>query len=137
MSGFIQEFKAFAVKGNMIDLAVGFIMGTAFNKVVSSLVKDMIMPVIGNMLGGVNFSHLYIQLGAKTYESLEIAEKAGAPIIKYGAFINHIIDFLIIALAVFVVVKIINNMKKKEEAKPVAPSDEVVLLTEIRDNIKK
>ena len=112
--GFISEFKEFAVKGNVIDLAVGFVLGAAFGKIVTSLVNDIIMPPIGMLLGGVNFTDLFISLDGKSYASLEIAQAAGAPVIAYGAFINIIIEFLIIALALFFVIKAINRLKRQE-----------------------
>jgi large conductance mechanosensitive channel len=118
--GFASEFKEFAMKGNVVDLAVGVIIGGAFGKIVDSLVKDVIMPVAGRLLGGVDFRHLYINLGSKTFETLEAAEKAGAPILKYGAFINTVVDFVIIALAIFVAVKAINRLKREEKAEPAA-----------------
>lgn len=108
---FMSEFKEFAVKGTMIDMAVGIVIGVAFGKVVESLVKDVIMPPIGMLLGGVNFSHLYLNLSSQSYPSLEAAELAGAPLIKYGSFISSLVDFFIIALAIFVVVKAINKLK--------------------------
>jgi large conductance mechanosensitive channel len=108
---FISEFKEFAIKGNMVDMAVGIVIGVAFGKVVESLVKDVIMPPIGMLLGGVNFSHLYLNLSSQDYPSLEAAEQAGAPLLKYGSFISSLVDFLIIALAIFVVVKVINKLK--------------------------
>ena len=136
----LKEFKEFAIKGNMVDMAVGLIIGVAFKGVVSSFVKDVIMPPIGQMLGGVNFSDLYINLSQTAYESLALATKAGAPVIRYGVFVQTVIDFIIIAFVVFMMVKMINNMKKKEEATPAAPaapSKEEVLLTDIRDALKK
>lgn len=108
---FISEFKEFAIKGNMIDMAVGIVIGVAFGKVVESLVKDVIMPPIGMLLGGVNFSHLYLNLSSQDYPSMETAEQAGAPLLKYGSFISSLVDFLIIALTIFVVVKVINKLK--------------------------
>jgi len=108
----MSEFKEFAVKGNMIDLAVGIVLGVAFGKVVESLVKDVIMPPIGLLLGGVDFSNLYINLGSGVYPSLELAEKAGEPLLKYGMFINNLVNFLIVAFAIFVVVKLINRMRR-------------------------
>jgi large conductance mechanosensitive channel len=111
--GFMSEFKEFAVKGNVVDMAVGIIIGAAFASIVNSLVKDIIMPPIGYMLGGINFSDLFISLDGKSYESLAIAQAAGAPTINYGLFINNIITFLIVALAVFMLVKWINSLKKK------------------------
>lgn len=138
---FIKEFKEFAMRGNVVDLAVGVIIGGAFQKIVDSLVKDMIMPVIGKLVGGVDFKHLYINLGTETYENLAAAEKASAPIVKYGAFINTVIDFTIVALAIFVAIKVMNRLKRNEPAPapaeaPPTPED-VLLLREIRDSLKK
>ena len=130
----LKEFKEFAVKGNVIDLAVGVVIGTAFGKIVSSLVTDIIMPPIGILLGGVDFSKFSIVLKEATAD-------AGAVAINYGAFLNNIFDFIIIAFAIFVVVKQINRLKKKEEKKEekkaAEPSKEALLLTEIRDLLKK
>ena len=109
---FVQEFKEFALKGNVVDLAVGVIIGGAFGKIVESLVKDIVMPLIGRLLGGVDFKYLYINLGDKTFDSLEAAEKAGAPLLKYGSFINTVIDFFIVAVCVFLLVKGINALEK-------------------------
>lgn len=116
--GFISEFKEFAAKGNVIDLAVGFILGAAFGKIVTSLVNDVIMPPIGLLLGGVNFADLFIALNGQVYESLEDAKTAGAPVIAYGSFINTIIEFLIIALALFFIIKTINRLKRQEPPAP-------------------
>jgi large conductance mechanosensitive channel len=130
---FISEFKEFAVKGNMIDMAVGIIIGAAFGKIVSSLVNDLIMPPLGVLIGGVDFSDLGVTLKAA-------AEGTEAVVLRYGAFIQTIIDFTIIALAIFVAIKFMNSLKRKEEAKPTAPpepSREEQLLTEIRDLLKK
>ena len=137
MKKFIEEFKAFAVKGNVIDMAVGVIIGGAFGKIVTSLVNDVIMPLIGLLLGGLNFTELMIVVG----------EGEEAPKIMYGMFIQNVIDFLIIAICMFIVVKLIatlsNLRKKKEEPKEEEPepepekSDEVKLLEEIRDLLKK
>ncbi len=129
----IDEFKAFAVKGNVIDMAVGIIIGAAFGKIVTSFVNDVIMPPIGILIGGVNFSSLKIVLKEAVGETPAIA-------INYGNFLQVTFDFLIIALAIFMVVKAMNAAKKKEEAKPAAPpapTKEEVLLTEIRDLLKK
>ena len=129
----LSEFKQFAIKGNMVDMAVGIIIGAAFGKIVSSLVNDVIMPPLGLAIGGVDFSELAIVLQ-------EATEEAAAVTIGYGAFLQTIIDFLIIALAIFVAVKVINRMKRKEEEKPAEPpkpSEEVVLLREIRDSLQK
>ncbi len=113
--GFIQEFKEFALKGNAIDLAVGIVIGTAFNKVVSSLVNDVIMPPIGLLLGGTDFSQLYINLSDTVYPTLSEAISAGAPVIKYGLFITTLIDFLIVALTIFLVIKLMNRLSKMRE----------------------
>jgi large conductance mechanosensitive channel len=117
--GFISEFKEFAIKGNVIDLAVAVVIGAAFSKVVTSLVNDIIMPPIGMLLGGVNFNDLFISLNGESYPSLSVAQAAGAPVISYGVFINTIIEFIIVALAIFVMIKAINRTKKKEA--PAAP----------------
>ena len=136
----LSEFKKFAMRGNVVDMAVGIIIGAAFGKIVSSIVNDIVMPPIGMLLGGVDFSNLFFDLSRGGYESLAAAELAGAPIIKYGVFINTVLDFLIVAFAIFMVIKGMNSLKKKEEEKPAEPpkpSEEVVLLTEIRDALKK
>ena len=135
-----SEFREFAARGNVVDLAVGVIIGGAFQKIVDSLVKDLLMPVLGKLLGGVDFKHLYINLGDKTFETMEAAEKAGAPLFKYGVFINSIIDFLIVAMAIFVAIKAMNKLKRNEPApEPAAPVDpeDIKLLREIRDALKK
>jgi large conductance mechanosensitive channel len=136
---FVSDFKAFAMRGNIVDLAVGIIIGIAFGAIVTSLVNDVIMPPIGLLLGKVNFSDLYIDLSGKGYASLAAAKAAGAPVIAYGAFINTIINFIIIALVVFLIVRMLTTMIKKEEkeAPPAPPSKEVQLLTEIRDSLKR
>ena len=113
-----NEFKKFILRGNVIDMAVGIIIGAAFGKIVSSLVRDVIMPPIGLLLGGVDFSSLFIDLSGKGYKTLAEATEAGAPVIKYGVFINTVIEFLIIAFAIFLVIKGVNRLqelKKKEE----------------------
>ena len=134
----IQEFKEFAVKGNMIDLAVAVIIGGAFGKIVDSLVKDVVMPIVGLFLGGVDFRNLFITLGKGSYATLAEAEKAGAAVLKYGIFLQTLVDFLIIAWIVFIAIKAINRMKREEPAAaPAAPPEDVVLLREIRDALKK
>lgn len=136
----LQEFKDFAMKGNVVDMAVGVIIGGAFGKIVSSLVNDLIMPPIGKLLGGVDFSSLFIDMSGVGYVSLAEAQKAGAATINYGVFLNTIINFLIVAFCLFMVIKGMNAMKKKEAAKPgvpvVAPRNEI-LLEEIRDLLKQ
>jgi large conductance mechanosensitive channel len=134
---FVREFKEFAMRGNVVDLAVGVIIGAAFGKIVESLVKDIIMPVMGVLVGSVDFRHLYINLSAQHYDTLEAAEKAGAPVVKYGQFINTTIDFLIIALAIFVAVKAINRLKRNEPPPPKADPEDIKLLREIRDALKR
>jgi large conductance mechanosensitive channel len=120
----LQEFKSFAMKGNVVDLAVGVIIGAAFGKIVSSLVEDVIMPLVGTLLGGINFSTLAVTVGSAT--------------LKYGKFIQTCLDFLIIAWAIFIAVKLINRLRKEEPAAaPAAPPKQEVLLEEIRDILKK
>ncbi len=130
-----KEFRDFIARGNVIDLAVGVIMGAAFTSVVNSLVEDVIMPPIGYMLGGVNFNDLFLSLDGQTYESYAAAQLAGAPVIGYGAFINTLITFLLTALAVFFLVKTVNQLYRREAA-TAKPDPSVVLLTEIRDILK-
>ncbi|MCF6251902.1 MAG: large-conductance mechanosensitive channel protein MscL [Methylococcaceae bacterium] len=128
----LSEFKDFAIKGNVVDMAVGIIVGAAFGKIVSSFVKDVIMPPLGVMMGGVNFSDLAVVIQ-------EAAGEAPVVAIKYGLFIQTIVDFLIVALAIFMAVKVMNRLKKKEQEAPKEdpkPSKEEVLLTEIRDLLK-
>lgn len=128
----LKEFKEFAFKGNVIDLAVGVIIGGAFGKIVTSLVNDLIMPIIGVILGGINFENLKLVIRPASNGMEEVA-------IKYGAFIQSVVDFLIIAVCIFLFVKLANTLtrKKEEEKKPEKPSADVVLLTEIRDLLKK
>ncbi|MFS8617585.1 MAG: large-conductance mechanosensitive channel protein MscL [Solitalea sp.] len=137
--GFIKEFKEFAIKGNVIDLAVAVVIGGAFGKIVTSLVNDIIMPPIGLLLGDADFTSLFIPLDGNQYESLEAAAEAAAPVLAYGSFIQTVIEFLIIALAIFTVIKGINSLKKKKEAEPAAPpapTPSEKLLEEIRDLLK-
>jgi large conductance mechanosensitive channel len=139
----LKEFKDFAARGNMLDMAVGIVIGAAFATIVSSLVNDIIMPPVGMLLGGVDFSEFYVLLKAgdptAPYASLAAAQEAGAVTINYGVFINALISFLIIALVLFVVIRSFNRMKKQEEEAPAAPPEptgEEVLLGEIRDLLK-
>ena len=135
----MSEFKDFAVKGNAIDMAVGIIIGGAFGKIVSSLVNDVILPPIGKLIGGVDFKQLFLNLGDVNYATLAEAQEAGAATLNYGNFLQNTFDFIIVAFVVFMMVKGINNAKKKEEAKPAAPakpSEDVLLLREIRDSLK-
>ena len=138
--GMISEFRTFAVKGNVMDLAVGVIIGAAFGKIVDSLVNDLIMPIIGAIFGGFDFSNMFIKLAtapagvANTYVELK---KAGVPMLAYGNFITILINFIILAFVVFLIVRTVNRVREKEEAKPPpAPPEDVVLLREIRDSLK-
>ncbi len=132
----LKDFKEFAMKGNVMDLAVGVIIGGAFGKIVTSLVDDVIMPLVGTMLGKVDFTNLFISLSGGAFATLEEAKKAGAITLNYGLFINSIVNFLIIAFSIFLVVRALMRMKREEEAAPAAPPAEEVLLTEIRDILK-
>jgi len=136
----LSEFKKFAMRGNVVDMAVGIIIGGAFGKIVSSFVADVIMPPIGLLMGGVDFTNLFVNLGDGAFETLDAAKEAGAPVIAYGAFINTVVDFVIVAFAIFMVIQWMNKLKKQEEEAPAAPpepSKEEVLLGEIRDLLKK
>ncbi|MEM8982036.1 MAG: large conductance mechanosensitive channel protein MscL [Pseudomonadota bacterium] len=135
-----QEFKEFAMRGNVVDMAVGIVIGGAFGKIVSSFVGDLLMPLIGVITGGVDFSNKFINLGEGDYATLAAAEEAGAAVVKYGTFANVVIDFVIVAFAIFMVIKAMNSLKRKEEEAPAAPPEppkEQVLLEEIRDLLKK
>ncbi|MGB5489529.1 MAG: large conductance mechanosensitive channel protein MscL [Woeseiaceae bacterium] len=135
----LDEFKKFAMRGNVVDMAVGIIIGGAFGKIISSFVADVIMPPIGLLMGQVDFSQLFINLSDVSYATLAAAKEAGAPTINYGMFLNTVLDFLIVAFAIFMVIRGMNKMKKQEEekpAEPAKPSEEVQLLTDIRDALK-
>jgi large conductance mechanosensitive channel len=132
----LQEFKEFALRGNVVDMAVGIVIGAAFSTIVKSMVDDVIMPPIGVLTGGVDFSNLFIALDGKSYESLAQARAAGAPTLNYGVFINNVISFLIVAFVLFMVIKAMNQLRRKQEEAPATeppPSQEVQLLKEIRD----
>ena len=137
----LKEFKEFAVRGNVVDMAVGIIIGAAFGKIVDSLVKDVIMPPIGLLLGKVDFSNLFLVIKqgvqAGPYLTVEAAHKAGAVTFNYGVFINTLISFVIVAFAVFLLIRVINRLKMQEEKKPAATPEEVVLLRDIRDSLKR
>jgi large conductance mechanosensitive channel len=133
----LKEFRDFAMRGNVVDLAVGIIIGAAFTSIVNSLVKDILMPPIGFVMGGIDFSDFFIALSATHYDTLKAAQDAGAATINYGLFLNAVINFLIVAFAIFVLVKQINRFKKAEEAAPPpGPSESEKLLAEIRDLLK-
>ena len=137
--GFISEFKEFAMKGNVMDMAVGVIIGGAFGKIVTSLVNDVIMPVVSLATGGIDFTNLFVNLSDDVkYKTLAEAQEAGASVFAYGTFIQNIIDFIIIAFCIFLMIKAMNKMKKKEEPAPEAPKGptQEELLAEIRDLLK-
>jgi large conductance mechanosensitive channel len=140
MAGFFQEFKEFALRGNVVDLAVGIIIGVAFGAVVNSLVQDVVMPPLGLIVGNVDFSSLFINLSGQDYPSLAAAREAGAPVVAYGSFINVLINFIVVAFAVFLLVKGMNQLRRMQaEApaeEPAAPRQEV-LLEEIRDILRE
>lgn len=131
--GWIADFQAFVMRGNVVDLAVGIIIGAAFTGIVNSLVKDIINPIIGLLVGGVDFSNIFLALNGQTYASLDAAQRAGAPTINVGVFINAIINFLIVAFAIFWLVKAMSRLMRKSPPPPPAPARSEVLLTEIRD----
>jgi large conductance mechanosensitive channel len=141
--GMMQEFKEFAVKGNVIDLAVGVIIGGAFGKIVGSMVDDLIMPLVGSVFGKLDFSNLFVVLGDApegTAHTLAAMKEAGVPVLAYGNFLSVAINFLILAFVIFLMVKQINRMKREAPAEPEAPAatpEDVVLLREIRDSLKK
>ena len=141
--GMVQEFKEFAVKGNVIDLAVGVIIGGAFGKIVDSIVGDLIMPLIGAAVGKLDFSNLFVVLGAippGTAATLDGLKKAGVPVFAYGSFITVAVNFIILAFIIFLMVKQINRLKRETpatEPAPVVTSEDVLLLREIRDSLKK
>lgn len=137
--GMMSEFREFAMKGNVVDLAVGVIIGAAFGKIVSALVDGVIMPIVGNLIGGVNFSELSIVL-KEAVIGPDGKEAAAAVAIKYGAFLQTVIDFVIIAFVLFVVIKVMNKLKRSEAAAPAAPpepTEDVLLLRDIRDSLRK
>lgn len=142
--GFVKEFKEFAVKGNVMDLAVGVIIGGAFGKIIDSVVNDLVMPVVAAIIGKPDFSNMYVVLRGTVADGTALVDARkvdGAAIFAYGSFITVAINFILLALVIFIMVKAINSLKRKEEAKaavaPPAPTKEQILLTEIRDLLKK
>jgi len=137
----LKEFREFAMRGNVVDMAVGIVIGAAFGKIVTSLVNDLVMPPIGMLMGKVDFSELYLNMSGVDYPTLAAATEAGAPVIRYGAFVNTVLDFVIVAFAIFMVIRAMNRLKRQQEAAPPAPppgpSAEEKLLTEIRDLLAK
>jgi large conductance mechanosensitive channel len=137
--GIASEFKEFAVKGNVMDLAVGVIIGAAFGKIVDSLVNDVIMPIIGRMIGGLDFTNYFIalrEIPPGIPQTLEAVKKAGVPVLAWGNFITIVLNFVILAFVVFLIVKQVNRMRRKEDEAPKPPPEEIVLLREIRDQLK-
>lgn len=139
---FFKEFREFAVKGNVVDLAVGVIIGGAFGKIVDSLVADIIMPLIGLVFGKLDFSNLYVVLGsipAGVANNLADLKKAGVPVLAYGNFITILVNFIILAFVIFLMIKQINRLRRTEEAAPAPaePAEDIVLLREIRDSLKR
>ncbi len=138
----LSEFKDFAMRGNVVDMAVGVVIGGAFGKIVTSLVSDIFMPLISLAVGGVDFTNWFVQLGGrdvKVYDTLAQAQEAGVAVLSFGNFIQVVFDFIIVALCIFLFIKALNALKKKKEEEPApapAPSKEEVLLTEIRDLLK-
>lgn len=138
--GMMQEFREFAVKGSVVDLAVGVIIGAAFAKIVDSVVSDLILPLVGAVIGKLDFSNLFVVLGsvpAGTLMTLDALKKAGVPVFAYGNFITVAVNFAILAFIIFLMIKQINRLKKETPAAPAAPSEDVLLLREIRDSLRK
>lgn len=141
--GMVTEFKAFAIKGNVVDLAVGVIIGAAFGKIVDSVVSDLILPLVGSVIGKLDFSNLFVVLGAVptgTAMTLDALKKAGVPVFAYGNFITVAVNFLILAFIIFLMVKQINRLKREAPAEAPAPAptpEDILLLREIRDNLKR
>ena len=136
----VKEFKEFAIKGNAVDMAVGIIIGAAFGKIVTSIVEDLIMPIVGKLIGGIDFTNLFINLGDGDFATLKAAKDAGAATFNYGNFLQISFNFLIIAFAVFMLVKGINSLKRQKEEEPAAPAatpEDILLLREIRDALSK
>jgi large conductance mechanosensitive channel len=133
----LKEFKEFIARGNVFDMAVGIVMGAAFTAIVNSAVADLVMPLVGVLTSGVDFGDKFIALNGEDYANIAAAKAAAAPILTYGVFVNAVINFFIVSFVIFMLIKQVNRLKKKEAATPSAPPAEVVLLTEIRDLLKK
>jgi len=133
----LKEFKEFAMKGNMLDMAVGIVLGAAFGTIIKSLVADIFMPIIGFFLGGVDFTNLFITLGGGEFKTLKAAQDAGAATINIGLFLNAVIAFVIVAWILFLIVRAMNAARQKQEEAPAEPPEDLVLLREIRDLLKK
>jgi large conductance mechanosensitive channel len=132
----LKEFRDFAMRGSVLDLAIGVVIGVAFGKIVASFVNDLLMPAIGLLLGRVDFSGLFVNLSGAAYATLEEARKANAPVLAYGSFLQTVVDFLIIAFAIFMLVRQVDRFRKREETAPTAPPAQEILLAEIRDILK-
>lgn len=138
--GMMKEFREFAIKGSVVDLAIGVIIGAAFGKIVDSMVNDLIMPVAGMVFGKLDFSSLFVVLGpvpAGTAQTLDALKKAGVPVLAYGNFITVAVNFLILALIIFLMVRQVNRLRRAEPVAPAAPPEDVVLLREIRDSLRR
>ncbi|MCA1714034.1 MAG: large conductance mechanosensitive channel protein MscL [Gammaproteobacteria bacterium] len=135
--GMINEFRDFIVRGNVMDLAIAVVIGAAFGKIITALVDGVIMPVVGMAMGGMDFAQLFVALDGNDYANLAAAQAAAAPVITYGAFIQTLIDFVLIALVIFMLIKGYNRMRKPPEAVAAAPAEEVLLLREIRDSLHR
>lgn len=135
--GLISEFKEFIARGNVVDLAIAVVIGAAFGKIVTALVDGIIMPIVGMAMGGTDFSQLFFSLDGNDYANLAAAQAAAAPVITYGAFLQTVIDFLLIAFVIFMLLKGYNRIRKPAEEAPAAPAEEVLLLREIRDSLKR
>lgn len=133
----LKEFKQFIARGNVFDMAVGIVMGAAFTAIVNSAVADLVMPIVGVLTSGVDFSDKFIALNGEAYATIAAAKDAGAPIITYGVFVNAVINFLIVSFVIFMLIKQVNRLKKQEAAAPETPAADIQLLTEIRDLLKK
>lgn len=133
----LKEFKEFIARGNVFDMAVGIVMGAAFTAIVNSAVADLVMPLVGVLTSGVDFGDKFIALNGEDYANIAAAKAAAAPILTYGVFVNAVINFFIVSFVIFTLIKQVNRLKKKEAAAPSEPPAEVILLTEIRDLLKK
>ena len=133
----VDEFKAFIARGNVLDLAVAVVIGAAFGKIVTALVDGIIMPMVGMAMGGVDFSQLFVPLDGNDYATLAAAQEAAAPVITYGAFIRNIIDFVLFAFVIFLIVRSYNRMRPPKADTPAPPSEDILLLREIRDSLKQ
>lgn len=135
--GMVSEFKEFIARGNVLDLAVAVVIGAAFGRIVTALVDGMVMPLVGMAMGGTDFSQLYVALDGRDYASLAAAQEAAAPVITYGAFLQTIVDFLLVAFVIFLVVRAYNRMRPPKAEAPAATPEDILLLREIRDELRR